>query len=92
MNSRVKKEIFIDYTKEFDQYLMLLSDRQRIIKTTNSDFKDKDSNSCKSDNNMQLERVMKSDNFDNLDFDDESSSSDNNENENESKNVDENVI
>ena len=59
----------------------------------NSDFKDEekhDFNSCKSDNNMQLEKVMKSDNFDNFDdFDNESSSS---KNENESENVDENEI
>ena len=36
---------------------------------------------------MQLEKVMKPDNFDNLDFDNESSSS-----ENENENVDENEI
>ena len=56
----------------------------------NSDFKDEekhDFNSCKPDDHMQLERVMKSDNFDNLDFDNESSSS-----ENENENVDENEI
>ena len=41
---------------------------------------------------MQLERVIKSDNFDNLDFDDESSNNDDDENENENKNIDENVI
>ena len=97
LNSKVEKEIFISYTEEFDQYLMLLSDRWRIVKTTNLDFKDEeekyDFSSCKSDNDMQLKKVMKSDNFDNLDFDNESSSSnDENENENESKNVDENVI
>ena len=57
----------------------------------NSDFKDEenhDFSSCKSDNDMQLEKVVKSDNFDNFDdFDDESSSS-----ENENENVDENEI
>ena len=73
---------------------MLLSDRWRIVKATNPDFKNEeekcDSSSCKSDNDMQLERVMKSGNFDNFDdFDDESSSS---KNENESENVDENEI
>ena len=92
LNSRAEKEIFISYTEEFNQYLMLLSDRWRIVKTTNLNFKDEDFNSCKTDNNMQLEKVMKPGNFDNLDFDDESSSSDDNENENESKNVGENVI
>ena len=75
---------------------MLLSEKQRIVKTTNSDFKDEenhDFNNCKSDDNMQLERMMKSNNFDNLDFDDESSSSnDENENENKSKNIDKNMI
>ena len=96
MNFRSEKKIFIEYTEEFNQYLMLLSDRQRIVKTMNSDFKDEenhDFSSCKSDNNMQLKKVIKSDNFDNLDFDDESSSSNNeNKNENESENVDENEI
>ena len=92
MNSRAEKGIFISYTEEFDQYLVLLSDRRRIVKTTNPDFKDEeekyDFSSCK-----QLEEVIKSDNFDNLDFDNESSSSDDeNENENKSKNVDENII
>ena len=72
---------------------MLLSDRQRIVKTTNLDFKNENFNSCKSDNDMQLKEVMKSDNLDNLDFDNESSSSnDENENENENENVDENEI
>ena len=75
---------------------MLLSEKQRIVKTTNSDFKDEenhDFSSCKPDDNMQLEEVMKPDNFDNLDFDNESSSSNNkNENKNENENVDENVI
>ena len=57
LNFRAKKEIFINYTEEFNQYLILLSDRQKIIKTTNSDFKDKEekydfSSCCKSDNNM----------------------------------------
>ena len=97
LNSRAEKKIFIDYIKEFNQYLMLLSDRWRIVKTTNLDFKDEeekyDFSSCKSNNDMQLEKVMKSDNFDNLDFDNESSSSNNkNENKNENENVDENVI
>src|SRR5204863_10117693 len=95
LNSRAEKEIFIDYTEKFDQYLILLPDRHRIVKATNLNFKDEeekyDFSSCKSDNNMQLERVVKPDNLDNLDFDNENSSSDN-ENENESKNVDENVI
>ena len=75
---------------------MLLSDRWRIVKTTNSDFKNEENHNfsnCKPDNDMQLERVIKSDNFDNLDFDNESSSSNNkNENKNENENVDENVI
>ena len=73
---------------------MLLSDRQRIVKTTNSDFKDEenDSSSCKSDNDMQLKRVIKSDNFDNLDFDDECSSNNDNENENENENINKNII
>src|SRR5437667_10296395 len=74
---------------------MLLSDRQRIVKTTNSNFKNEenhDFSNCKSDNDMQLEKVMKSGNFDNFDdFDDESSSSEN-ENENENENIDENEI
>ena len=70
---------------------MLLSDRQKIVKTINLNFKDEeekyDFSSCKSDNDMQLERVIKSGNFGNLNFDDESSSS-----KNENENVDENEI
>ncbi len=44
---------------------MLLSDRQRIIKATNSNFKNEDFSSCKSDKNVQLEKV-KSDNLNQL--------------------------
>ena len=81
------------YTSLFDQYLMLLSDRQKIIKTMNSDFKNEkkyDFNNCKSDNNMQLKKVVKSNNFDNFnDFNDESNS---NNDENKNENVDENEI
>ena len=61
------------------------------MKTTNSDFKDEenhDFNNCKSDNDMQLKKMIKSDNFNNFnDFDDENSSS-----KNENKNIDENEI
>src|SRR5204862_3989562 len=86
---------FINYIEKFDQYLMLLSDKQRIVKTTNSDFKNEekkhDFNNCK--NNMQLKKMIKSDNFNNFDFDNESSSSNNkNKNKNENKNIDENKI
>ena len=90
LNFRFEKEIFIKYIKKFNQYLMLLSDRQRIIKTMNLNFKnEEDFSSCKSNKNVQLEKE-KSDNFNNFDdFDDESSSS---KNENENKNVDENEI
>ena len=68
---------------------MLLSDRQRIIKAMNLDFKDEDFSSCKSDKNVQLEEV-KSDNLNNFDdFDNESSSS---EKKNESANAGKNEI
>ena len=53
---------------------MLLFNKWKIIKATNSDFKNEDFSSCKSDKNVQLEEV-KSDNFNDFDnFDDESSS------------------
>ena len=69
---------------------MLLSDRWRIIKTTNSDFKDEeDFSSCKSDKNVQLERV-KSDNLNNFDDVNDENSSSNEKNKN--VNADENEI
>ncbi len=93
LNSRAEKGIFIGYTEGFDQYLVLLPDRRRIVKATNPDFKDEGSNSCKPDNDMQLGGVVEPGNFDNLDFDDESSSSDDeDENEDEGENVGENAI
>jgi hypothetical protein len=88
LNSRAEKGIFIGYTEGFDQYLVLLPDRRRIVKATNPDFKDEGSNSCKPDNDMQLGGVVEPGNFDDFDdFDDESSSS-----EDEDENVGENEI
>src|SRR2546430_16438152 len=90
LNSRAEKGVFIDYTEGFNQYLVLLPNRRRIVKAMNPDFKDEgekhDSNSCKPDNDMQLGGVMEPGNFNNLDFDDECSSSED-ENEDEDENV-----
>ena len=97
MNFKSEKSIFIDYIKKFNQYLMLLSDKQQIVKATNSKFmknEENDSNSCKSGKNMQLERVLKSEHVDFKDFDNKNSSSDDENDDNEivSENADENEI
>ena len=59
---------------------MLLSDKQRIVKAINPDFKDKGSSSCKTGKNMQLGEIIEPGNFDN--FDNKSSSSSNKSNNN----------
>ena len=96
LNFRYEKEIFIDYTEEFNKYLMLLSDKQHIVKTTNLKFveNEDDSNSCKSGKNMQQEKVLKSEHVEFDDFNNESSSSDENDDDDEimRENADENEI
>src|SRR5947207_7696913 len=76
---------------------MLLSDKQQIVKATNSKFmknEENDSNSCKSGKNMQLERVLKSEHVDFKDFDNKNSSSDDESDDHEivSENAGENKI
>jgi len=96
LNPRYEKEIFIGYIKEFNQYLVLLSDKQQIVKATNSKFVENEnsSNSCKSGKNMQLEKVLKSEHVNFKKFNNKNSSSDDENDDNEivNENAGENEI
>jgi transposase InsO family protein len=77
LNPRAEEGIFIGYTDAFDQYLVFLPEKRQIVRATNPRFvedeKDKDSNSCRMQEPLQLEGVEQADFDDEVDENDSSS-------------------
>ena len=67
LNPRAEEGIFIGYTDTFDQYLVFLPEKHQIVRAMNPRFveDEKDFNSCRMQELLQLEKVKQ------IDFDDE---------------------